>query len=456
MMVKSPGVSANTAHKLKQVDQTQLPPSDPGCRSDILHGSPVPSNVDPRDFYLEHGEFVPPPLISCSGFVPRKLVDLLMRKKKDSALGVKFVRKRISNTSDQGTLDEITDMEGALHTFVTPVVSRCEMIGDYRYDSGGGGHGVCAFGDEERDDRKGGIEKFRLMRSVVLSASIQMDFENSKVMLKVCKLDSQQVVGRDLGEDDRWDILSTERKQNDGKRIEYDESLRRHMVFHLTKNGGLPSRAEVGEAMDAKRTITYLESVILGQGDVGERMVGRYAETYNDQVISLELLFNTAVHQARNEISALEVLCQQGYVYTYDPASIFAREIGPQILNRLTLAAVRFLSDHNQFENMRIFSFNDYADRGIVNLALKALEKQPHLRVVRKADLFTGIGGSYDVTKFKEAEAAMLVVHNNSDGFGQNIETEGVFGSLDGAIGSNSSAAGSLKRDRKDLVEFVC
>ena len=50
----------------------------------------------------------------------------------------------------------------------------------------------------------------------------------------------------------------------------------------------------------------------------------------------------------------------------------------------------------------------------------------------------------------------MLVIHNNSDGFGQNIETEGMVGSLDGAIGSSSSAAASLERNRKDLLDFIC
>ena len=48
-----------------------------------------------------------------------------------------------------------------------------------------------------------------------------------------------------------------------------------------------------------------------------------------------------------------------------------------------------------------------------------------------------------------EAEGAMLVVHNNSDALGQNIESEYAGGSLDGVIGAYSSAAGSLMRDRE-------
>jgi hypothetical protein len=119
------------------------------------------------------------------------------------------------------------------------------------------------------------------------------------------------------------------------------------------------------------------------------------------------------------------------------------------------LLALRHLSEHNQFRNLKIFGFNDYADKGIMALATKALERQKVL-VVRKGDLFRGAGGRYDVGSLKEAGEAMLVVHNNSDGFGQNIETEGSSGSLDGAIGSCSSAAASLERGRKDLLDFVC
>jgi hypothetical protein len=445
--------------KLKTILPSQTPPPPPGCQSSSIHPSPIPSKSDPRAFYLakiKSGDvIVPPPLISSSEFVPRKLVELLMRRKKDTALGVKFSR----SFGSKGGWDEITNMEGAMHTFVTPVVGRCEMVGDYRFDVTAGGHGVHLFGDVDVGNGEGkgkgkGKGKVVLTRSVVLSASIQMDFENRDVMLKVCRLEETEVVGVGLGKDGGW-ILRTEDKQDEGKRREYDRLLRRYLVFHLTRDGRLPARKEVQNPMDVGTTIQFLEGVIMGREDVGEKLVGKYAELYNNQIVSLELLFYVALHQARNEFSALEALCPQGYVYTYDPASIFAREIGAQILNRLMLLALRYLSEHNNFGNMKIFAFNSYADRGIVALTAKALEKQD-VSVVRKADLFRGAGGRYDIGCFAGAKGAMLVVHNNSDGFGQNIEIEGAFGSLDGAIGSYSSAAASLERRRKDLLDFVC
>jgi hypothetical protein len=371
-----------------------------------------------------------------------------MRKKKDSALGVKYVPRGGFRAGDH--LDEISNMEAALHTFVTPVVGECEMIGDYRY--GGHGHGVSGFGDD--GERLHWRDRKWKTRTVVLSASIHMDFEGARVMLKVCKLDDAEVVGRDLGE---WEILSAEEKQSDMIRERYDDDLRRHMVFHLTRDERLPARMEVTGTMDMGRAIQFLEDAILAPGDIADKMVNQYAMVNNGEIVSLELLFNTAVHQARNEFSALEALCSRGYVYTYDPASIFANKIGgAAILNRLMVAALKHLSDNAQLSGLAVFAFNDYADQGILALVEEALVKQKEVRVVSKAALFKGPDGKYDIRDFESAEGAMLVIHNNSDGFGQNIETESEGGSLDGAIGSNCSGAASLERGREDLLDFLC
>lgn len=288
-----------------------------------------------------------------------------------------------------------------------------------------------------------------------MSASIQMDFENTRVMLRVCRLDKEEVRGVDLLREKRWHMMDVHEKHDDGKRGRYDEYLRRHMVYHLTREGRLPPRGSVKDRLLYKDAIHLLELLISSGVDITDRVVGRFVELKNDHVVSLELLFNTAVHQVRNEFSALEVLCPSGYVYTYDPASIFASEIGATLLNRLMLAGLRCVSDSSSFANMRIFGFNDYADQGAVALVSRALTNQKHVQVVRKADLFRGSGGKYDIRHHDKAVGAMLVVHNNSDGFGQNIETEGDFGSLDGAIGCNSSSAASLFRLREDLLDNI-
>ncbi|PQE20093.1 Glycoside hydrolase protein [Rutstroemia sp. NJR-2017a BBW] len=370
-----------------------------------------------------------------------------MRRKKDSALGVKFIRK-----------DEITNMEGALHTFVIPVVPRCEMIGDYRYSAELGGHGVVLFGDidvESGDKKVKPKQSVRLTRTVVMSASIHMDFEGLGVMLKVCKLDSMEVLGADLGSQEGWKPLAVEEKHDETTRSEYDKMLHQHMVFHLTKDRKLPSKSSIKNPMSYAEALEFLEDVILGDENISEAVFRKYAKLHNKEVVSLELLFNVAFEQARNEFSALEALCPQGYVYTYDPASIFALAIKPPLLNRLMITAFKDLSNYNQFKNLKIFAFNNYAEPGILSLVSKALEKQKGVYVVDKAQLFKGPEWKYNISAFQQAEGAMLVIHNNSDGFGQNIETEGESGSLDGAIGSNSSAAASLERNREDLLKFV-
>ena len=80
-----------------------------------------------------------------------------------------------------------------MHTFVTPVVGRCEIVGDYRYNVFVGEHGVPLFGNVETER-----VNVRLSRSVVLSAAIQTDFDNSDIMLKVCKLEGIDVISVDL------------------------------------------------------------------------------------------------------------------------------------------------------------------------------------------------------------------------------------------------------------------
>ena len=362
-------------------------------------------------------------------------------------------------------LTQISPVEGAMHTFVTPIIGRCEMVGDYKYEYG---HGIIAFGDTDNPNGEG---KVRLTRSVAMSAAIQLDFETSRVMLRVCKLDATPVVGKDLlngvqDGDGLWENCSVQDKQDPQKRAAYDARLRAHMVFHLTSSHRLPASKDVADPLSVKEAISFLESVIKPNTDVEDQLVDKFMEIHNGQVVSLELLYYAAVQQVINEFSALEALFPQGYIYTYDPPSIFAREIGAPVSNRLFLTAVKAVSNHNVLSNMKVFAINDYADHKIADLETNALAAQvgdvdpkTHeggitVRCMAKRHVFAGKGGLYDGKELLE-EGAMLVVHNNSDGFGQNIETEGMGGSLDGAIGASSSAAASLERSREDLLDFI-
>jgi hypothetical protein len=355
-----------------------------------------------------------------------------MRDKKDSAIGVKF-------QSGNQPPDSITNMEGAMHTFVTPVVLAF-LHGDYRYS---GGHGMIPF------DADGGMER---ARKVLVSAAVQPDFEKKNVMLVLCSLQDDEFNGLDLGPG--FTVLDVSSKQDPIQRARYDTNLKRHMVAHLTQKRRLPGTYEVEDQVTSiQQAISVLELYIKASSSPQDSMEGRYVRLVNGYVVALELLFNSALHQLRNEFSILEAMCPQGYIYTSDPPVIFAQQIDPQLLNRLQFAALKDLSSHNHFSSMKGFAFNDYADASAVNLIRYALVTNPHIQVVPKTALFQGSKGMYKA--LSGTEGCLLVIHNNSDAFGQNIESEWASGSLDGAIGSHSSTAASLLRDRTDLLDHV-
>ena len=168
-----------------------------------------PNGDEPRATYLATPLTSPVPIISASSFVPRSLITHLMRRKNDSALASKFA---------PGRRGVITNMEGVLHTFLTPLVGAL-MHGDYQYQ---GGHGVSEFPI---------VDGRQQARRVVVSASVQMDFEFNSVMMEACRVNVAEVVGRELGRD--WRVLGDEDKWK-GKGLEaYEDGLKSHLVAHL-------------------------------------------------------------------------------------------------------------------------------------------------------------------------------------------------------------------------------
>ncbi|KAH7098629.1 hypothetical protein BKA62DRAFT_361638 [Auriculariales sp. MPI-PUGE-AT-0066] len=411
-------------------------------RSNALQQTTVPSRHNPRSHYLTDYTNAPGPVvISCSEFVPLAFVEHLMRNKKDSALGVKF-------SSYEGSRDQITNMEGALHTFVIPLAPML-MHGDYIWRSG---HNIISFPEV------GGVQQARL---VVLSALIQQDFERGLVMAQVAGLRKEPTEGVPLPTN--FEIISVADKHDETLRQKYDESLRLHMVYHLVSSNKLPSFASVAEtAITDAQARALLERLAAGDfpegvTDVRSGVKDVFVLERRAGILSLEILFMTALHHLRNELSALEHVCAgSGYVYSYDPPRIFAQMLeGPEIINRCLAAALRALADSGaSFSNMRGFAFGDFADRNIVSVLRKALSAFKDIPVIPKNDLFPGPEYTYKPPSPSMA-GALLVLHNNSDGFGQNIETEGPGGSLDGQIGSFSSAAASLHRKHPHLVDHI-
>ncbi|MBS0647809.1 MAG: hypothetical protein JSS10_01135 [Verrucomicrobia bacterium] len=365
-----------------------------------------------------------PVVISASGFVPKAMVEHLMRNKKDSALGVKY---------EPG--DKITWMEGALHTFLTPLCPIV-MSGDYEFKDG---HQIRSLNGKAR--------------VVILSASIQPDFESAfkdEVIMKVVKVQEEAIEGQNLGSEflPLWQQTCEDPITFQRQLQAYETLLQKHMIYHLTSKRRLPSLKEVQDVMQPSEALTYLD-LLIESLDIDEQAALRNQFiNLHDHVVSLEALFSIYLQLVRNEFSILEALLPQGYVYTIDPPAIFASQIGRgnvNLLNRLQTLAFRALREDSPFTHLKIIGFNDYADKAAIAL-FKIIF--PDKKIVSKSELFSD--GHYSLQ-----EGYALVLHNNSDAFGQNIETEGANTSLDGAIGSYSDASCQLQRDRADLLDYI-
>lgn len=359
-----------------------------------------------------------------------------MRNKKDLAIGVKFV----ANCNDA-----ITNMEGAMHSFITPIL-RTSLHGDYRWDMG---HGTHKFSPEDGKQRA---------RIVILSAAIQPDFETNEVMISLCGLQAESITGKELPS--QWTMPSIAEKQDSDVRAAYDLALKKHMIAHLTSNSRLPASSSV-VPIAIEVAIKVLNRHIAGIEPRGS-FDGLFVQLCNRSrsVIAIEILYMVAIQQLHNELSALEyVAAEQGYVYTYDPAAIFAAELGGDatLLNRVMLAALQKIVNTEPPQRMMVFAFNDYKDADALFYAKKALHGLRRVQVVAKNELFNNDSRKVALgyQPLPQTEGALLVLHNNSDGFGQNIEFEDDGGSMDGAIGMSSSAAASLQRERRDLLDYL-
>lgn len=405
----------------------QLPLSDNmfrGIDSSSLKTLQTGKKILNRKDFLNAGLQTPPPVIGKSDFVPRNMVEHLMRDKKDFAYANKY-----------HVGDKITNMEGALHTFVTPVCSIYET-GDYKWMGKTGGLQGKPFGNNQ-------------VREVILSATIHPDFEYDNVMMPLVQLRDQAVVGESA---DLKNIPSARVKKDAAMREQYDNKLLKHMIYHLSPDHKLPARSEISSSqiMDAAKAKRYLETLICNPKTgrpLRDKFMRVKSKSGKESLISLEMLFRVYVEQIRSEFKALNERAPQGYVYTISPPSIFAKYLGDaKILNRLQALAFQSLRDENLFSNMRVLGYGDYADKGMTALMRKALPKS--IQVKSQHALFDRKG------QYVGPKGLALVLHNNSDGFGQNIEFEGPT-SLDGVLGSFSNAACVLKRDRKDLLHFV-
>ncbi|GAA5878502.1 hypothetical protein JCM8547_008432 [Rhodosporidiobolus lusitaniae] len=418
----------------------------------------VPLNDEPRRFFMSSASTPsspPPVIISRSTFLPFELVEHLFRNKRDSAITTKYL---------PGTA--ITNGEAALHSFATALVPAVQCA-DYAWRSG---HSAVSLGTT-KDGR-------RLGRRVILSTSLHSDFEDDQVAELFFSVEEQAVEGRDLFADGMFRVPSVEEKRNDALRAAYDFHLKQHIVFHLLPSKRLPYLSSLTHRpWSVDETISVIRFYISSPSSamppfsvLRDRFVRLSSPPY--RVLSLELLFATHVHSLVNELSALEALIASpgyrspgyGYAFTFDPPAIFARRFPSELSTLLVLLALKHLISSHPFSaptppfpHMRLFALNTFTPSLLSLLPLLRLTLPPHIAVLPRSSLFPGphftLATPAQVPEMQPGVA--FVVHNNSDAFGQNIETEEAGGSVDGVLGAWGDAARSLRREREDLLKWV-
>ncbi|KAG9514443.1 hypothetical protein KCV07_g8113, partial [Aureobasidium melanogenum] len=408
-------------------------PLAPDISSDDLVETPVPKAKLPRNYWIANSKELSPPWIACSGFVPPAMIEFLMRCKKRTAIAVKFKKG-----------DKITNMEGAMHTFVTSL-ELAWLHGEKGYDKG---HTFTPYLPSG---------KFRRGRQILISNMIHQDFETDEVMMKLASLTKIKTT---LIVD--FNIPTTKEKQSEDVRRRYDDALRRLMVYNLVLDGELPS-VEVGSAKAMSRTQakSFLANKVLKADcsnvleQVRNKLFWLSATSEKETpLLSLELLVATAYHQFRNEMDALERICKhQGYIYTFSAPKIFIEEFGSQngLMACIYAAGLKHYLQTTKPRKMRVFQLPEVPGWG--SWMRTALSAAPEVRVMTKQELYSKKDPSDSYNP--PYAGTMLVLHNCSDGFGQNIQYEVGAGSLDAIIGRFTSAAGSLLNSREDLVSMV-
>lgn len=421
-------------HALKQdcdygdklfIDSTKYKPLDEvfQSRKDFL---------DPANNYESQ-----PPYIFRSHFIPKELAHNLMRCKRDVALGTKYKKG-----------SAITNMEALLHSFVVPMC-KIKALGDYQYNQG---HFML------RPE-----EDFHQAKDMIMSATIHPDFEDESVMMKLACLSSEGVFGEFM---DYKGFPSAKEKEDENFRLAYDQKLLKHAVCYLTA-GRRKIALEEAELLSKQDAVAYLEQSLKDPDFDPKELEKKAFKASKDKVVSLDILYHFYKEQLANEFEFLDHLLENKYAYTLGPPSIFARALlGDEKLSSpahsksvkilLRLQAVAFkehLKNREGFaSNMACMGVENFADSSLLAIYQDIFDQlnRQDVKVSSRSDLLGS--ESYKTVVDSDGNPTTFVDHNCFDGFGQNIETEGDYGSKDGTYGVNTDAAHVLRRNRQDLL----
>lgn len=403
--------------------------------------------------------------IAESAFLPPALIEhLCTGRDQEKALG-----------KCQPWLDQtrsITPMEAVFSTFLVPI-HPTYLAGDHFFDLDSYQHRTKHLKNK--------------IRPAIISHSIQLDLESSGVIgekyrdshswgavfLQVSEITEQAVEGKQL--DEPFAVLDHQSKigkkdkatgawKFDEAFWKYENNLKRHAIHHLTQNKRLPSLSET-EVKEVDKD--FITDRIKGVGPVepGD-LVNKYLNV-GGKNLSLEVVFNAYVHQLTNEFTVLSNSCPQGFVWTFDPAVIFATAIGgrqgAEKLTKIHILALKYLYQNKPklFENMALMGYNGFLNKsssyGDVALLKSVFSDSKNTTVCDKSELFNKnqYYHEHSVALHKQWDKSKLalVIHNNSDAFAWNIIKEGPGGSLDGMVGYLSMAAKTITQFLRAMAQ---
>ncbi len=361
-----------------------------------------PHTFDPtnprQSFLASNREPTHPILIGHSSFLGKGMVEHLMRNKKEGTRHASY---------ESG--DSITSMEGALHTFLTPI-SPIYLTRDLTSKQPFSNNGV---------------------KCVVLSATNLPDLSPNSVIMPLIKISGEAIQGAELPKE--YVIPSREEKQNRKKLETHETTLKEHAIYHLSQDRRIPALREIqGKTIKTPKEMQdFLNKMLDPKTQNTFRTKGTFFELNSSTTISIGILLEIYKKQLFTELSLLHAHIPQGYVYTIDfPNSGKHSEILCQLQ---ALAFKELYKQHPEiFSHLKGIKINNC--ESAVSYFESALP---------------GISCNQEQGYIPPY---LLVIHNNANPFRQDIEVDEP-SSLNGFIGTYSDASILLKRNREDLLD---
>ncbi len=354
------------------------------------------STLDPQGLSAYPEEFAQtnPILIGHSSFLGKGMVTHLMRDKKEGTRHACY---------ESG--DSITPMEGALHAFLTPI-SPIYLTRDYTSTEAG------------------------QTRCVILSTTTMPDLSSNSVIMPLIKISGHAIEGADLPKE--YIIPSREEKQNRKKLETHETALKKHTIYHLSKDHRIPALREIQEKTikTTKELQDFLNKMLDPKTQNTFRAKDTFFEINSSTTISIGILLEIYKKQLFTELSLLHTHIPQGYVYSVED---HVKGTHAEVLCQLQALAFKELYKEHPavFSHLKGIKINN--TESAVSYFKKALPEIPCNE------------------KQEPTSPYLLVIHTNANPFREDIETDGV--PENGFIGSRSDASIVLKKDREDLLD---